>query len=121
MKIKKVYRSAFERQIGEAVSIHIEKKKGNILMNGKSEYNRCKIPRISMDTESEALKKLKEEEVIEKERKARIKLLRKRKKEDKDLVGTCDRIVKENKEIWDNRYWVRSQQKEKTIEFVWFC
>ena len=41
MRVKGSFRSAMERQIGEAIAIDREKRDGKILMNSKSEYNRC--------------------------------------------------------------------------------
>ena len=48
MKILSIHQTAFERQIREAVMIH--KYTGTRLMNSKTEYNRCSIPRIVMKT-----------------------------------------------------------------------
>ena len=45
MKILKSTRSAFERQIME--SVLIQQNRGHYLMNSKSEYNRCAIPRLT--------------------------------------------------------------------------
>ena len=47
MKVVKFHRSALSRQVGEAIRIH---KRGTIL-NSKSEYNRCKITRLSLGVE----------------------------------------------------------------------
>ena len=72
MKILSSHKSAFERQIAEAVLIH--KYLGPMLLNSKSEYNRCKIPRIVMklgdDEPEEDPDKKSEREAIE-----RIRLL----------------------------------------------
>ena len=46
IKVLSNHKSAFERQIREAVLIH--RFSGPLLMNSKSEYNRCIIPRISI-------------------------------------------------------------------------
>ena len=46
MRIVKEARSAFERQIAE--SFHIQnQKKNNIILNSKSEYNSCALPRLT--------------------------------------------------------------------------
>ena len=47
MKILKRHKSAFVRQISEAVLIEMHCEKDTIL-NSKSEYNRCQIPRLSV-------------------------------------------------------------------------
>ena len=44
MCIVKSFKTSFERQIGEAVKISSEKRKGTMLLNSKAEYNRCSIP-----------------------------------------------------------------------------
>ena len=68
MKILSSHKSAFERQIREAVLI--DKYSGPYLMNSKVEYNRCSIPRIQMTfgnktiVEDDALA-IKEKEIIE--------------------------------------------------------
>ena len=48
MKLRRQYKTALERQIGEAVAILEEKEKGTLLMNSKSEFNRCQLPRKSV-------------------------------------------------------------------------
>ena len=46
MKVRSQFRTALERQVGEAVVISREKILGTNLLNSKAEYNRCKIHRI---------------------------------------------------------------------------
>ena len=46
MRIIKKARSAFERQVSESVQIQIARK-GNFILNSKSEYNRCALPRLT--------------------------------------------------------------------------
>ena len=72
------FKSALERQIGEAVSIEKEKERGKTLMNSKSEFNRCSLPRITFDlrNHSEQLADLREEEDKEKEIREKIRKLR---------------------------------------------
>ena len=47
MRVRNVFRTALERQIGEAVAIDMEQRKRMELLNSKSEYNRCQIPGIT--------------------------------------------------------------------------
>ena len=47
MKIHSFRKSAFERQVAEAVTIQ-QVQKNHHLMNSKSEYRACKIPRITI-------------------------------------------------------------------------
>ena len=44
-RIVRQCRSAFNRQIGE--SVEIQNNKNHFLLNSKSEYNRCALPRLS--------------------------------------------------------------------------
>ena len=53
------------------------------LLNSKSEFNRCSLPRISAGDSKELLEKLQEEETAEKEVKANIRCLKKRKNKEK--------------------------------------
>ena len=55
MRVRNSFRSALDRQIGEAVAIDVERRKGKQLMNSKSEYNRCTIPRITTKTLKETV------------------------------------------------------------------
>ena len=79
MRIKNTAKSAFERQISESVLIQLESKEHNIL-NSRSEYNRCALPRLTTklgEAEFETWKKetleekRKEEELEKKIRKMR--------------------------------------------------
>ena len=47
MKLRRRYKTALEGQIGEAVAILEEKEKGTEIINSKSEFNRCSLPRIT--------------------------------------------------------------------------
>ena len=68
MKVKDNFKTAIERQVAEAVSIAREKIAGKKLMNSRSEYNRCKIPRINT-------KENNSEEEIEREEEDRVNSL----------------------------------------------
>ena len=46
VKVLKFARTAFERQISESVLIQ-EKRETSHILNSKSEYNRCSIPRLT--------------------------------------------------------------------------
>ena len=83
VRLRKQYKTALERQIGEAVTILVEKEKGTQLMNSESEFNRCKLPRISAEDSEELLERLKEEDEAEKEIKANIRCMKKRKNGEK--------------------------------------
>ena len=47
MRVLKRHKSALERQVHESILIEMKQKEGNIL-NSKSGYNRCLIPRLSI-------------------------------------------------------------------------
>ena len=80
MKIKCTAKSAFERQVMESVLIQQESSKHNIL-NSKSEYNRCALPRLTTKLGEEDFEKWKKEQIEEKKKeedlKKKIRLLRK--------------------------------------------
>ena len=75
-------RSAFERQIAEVVKIEIKSRKGVKLLNSKSEFNRCEIPRLTVSN-NQAVKEFQEEQEEKKRLKNSLKTLRKRKKDEK--------------------------------------
>ena len=64
MKIISSYRDPLTRQVSEAV--RIEMRGGNTL-NSKTEYNRCRIPRLVIDQEVWQKMKMKEKEILEEE------------------------------------------------------
>ena len=66
MRVRNSFRSALERQVGEAVAIDVEKRKGKCLMNSKSEYNRCSIPRITTKSIKETVDEKEKENEDEK-------------------------------------------------------
>ena len=115
MRVIRNYKTPLERQVGEAVAIKEAQEKGYTLMNSKSESNRCIIPRITMDTENETSKRLREEEEVERENKKKVKLLRKRKAErkDEDLRELCSRMLRENNMRWEKRKKEEVKKKEE--------
>ena len=63
MRTVSFYRTALARQVGEAVRIRRRGGAGSIL-NSKSEYDRCRIPRLVIEQEDEEeIKKTLEEEL----------------------------------------------------------
>ena len=87
MRMRSQYKTALQRQIGEAIAILEEKENMVELLNSKSEYNRCSLPRISAGDTKEWLEKLQEEETAEKQVKVNIRCLKKqknRKKKEKE-------------------------------------
>jgi hypothetical protein len=66
MQAIKFHRSAFERQVHEAVLIQANR--GHNILNSRSEYNRCALPRLGTKL-GERETKEKRQEVEEEERK----------------------------------------------------
>ena len=65
MRAIKYYRTALSRQIGEACRIRRRGGQGNIL-NSKSEYDRCRIPRLIVEEQDmEKLNRIDEQELQE--------------------------------------------------------
>ena len=79
MRIVRNARSAFERQIAESVIIQSEKK-NHFILNSKSEYNRCALPRLTAKvgnfTIDELERKKKDEKEREKELMSKIRALK---------------------------------------------
>ena len=72
MQVVKYTRSSFERQILESVQIQQERGHHHLL-NSKSEYNRCLIPRLTAQLgRVEADRKIREEEREEREVEQRV-------------------------------------------------
>ena len=67
MKVIQYSKSSFERQIRESVQIQAERKDHHLL-NSRSEYNRCSVPRLSAQMGDSEYKKV-EKEIEEEKRK----------------------------------------------------
>ena len=111
MRLRKNYRTPIERQIGEAVAIDVERRKGTTLMNSKSEYNRCKIARISTKSDKETMKEMEKETEVEEILKKEMKEIRIKKREKKREEETS----KENKR---KRQKIEEIEKDKENEKV---
>ena len=107
VKVIRYTRSAFERQILESFLIHDKNSKSDIL-NSKSEYNRCALPRLTSKlgehTYGEEEKRAREEKKKEEEMEERVRVLRKsinvrRRKEDQEQS--------KEREIESQRRWKR--------------
>ena len=66
MRMVKAHRSAFNRQISESVEIQ-HQKIDHFILNSKSEYNRCALPRLTAKVGEENSKKMEKEKREEKE------------------------------------------------------
>jgi len=76
MRVRNVFKTILERQVGEALAIDYEKKQRKSLMKSKSKYNRCTLPGISTRNPKEQIKELEEEKEEEDELKKEVKKLR---------------------------------------------
>merc|ERR1712055_515339 len=86
MKILKFHKSSFERQIDEAVKIQYNR--NHKILNSKSEFNRCKLPRLGLkwggkefNSEKEMDKEIDE---MEKTLEEKIRQLRKRRSKERN-------------------------------------
>ena len=88
MRVVGFYKTALSRQIGEAVRIDRRGGAGNIL-NSKSEYDRCRIPRLVL--EEQDMEKLIEEE-------------------EQEITANC-MIVEEQTSRWGSRKYKEREQE----------
>ena len=101
IRIRQTFRSALERQVSEAVTIHQAQRDGYKLMNSKSEYSRCIVPRIKIEDNKQILERLIGEKEKEKRINEEIRNMKKRK--DDPLATVCDEIISENSKRWKKR------------------
>merc|ERR1711954_410509 len=71
MRLIRTHKTAFNRQISESVEIQNQKKE-HLILNSKSEYNRCALPRLTAKIGEESYGKKEEEKKVEQ----RIKVIR---------------------------------------------
>ena len=88
MKVIKAHRTPFTRQIHEAVLIQMNEKNG--ILNSKSEFNRCQLPRLSIMMGVKEVLENKEKEMTEEEEEDCMKK-EKRKNEKDDLFNEVDK------------------------------
>ena len=66
MRLVKSHRTAFNRQISESVEIQSQKR-DHFILNSKSEYNRCALPRLTARIGEESYKNMEKQKKAEKE------------------------------------------------------
>ena len=108
MKIRYTARSAFERQIMESVLIQQESSAHNIL-NSKSEYNRCALPRVTTKLGEEEFEEWRKEKLEEKKKEddleRRIRILRKERNRGRQVqINTKHLPPKKKRKIADGQY-----------------
>ena len=118
MRVRNVFRTALERQIGEAVAIDMEQRKGMELLNSKSEYNRCQIPRITTRSAKEMLEE--KEMEVENEKKVtseirKMKMMKKSKRESEKKIRNDENGKEKKRKLnYENREKV--EKKENSID-----
>ena len=129
MKVLKYTQTSFERQIRESVIIQSERTKHNIL-NSRSEYNRCSLPRLCTQIGDEAYEQYGKEidkEKLEEERiENKIRNLRKERNKARMHPTREQGPAKKRRKVHENEYinikeiWgepkVGEQQKNKNPE-----
>ena len=113
VRVRRKYVKAFERQVGEAIAIEQEQLKGTVLLNSKSEFNRCSVPRLTLGTYKDNIEEMKKEEKEEKRLKEEIRKLRKRKPEEEgNLKKICEEMISENYLPWKKRRIEEENKRE---------
>ena len=83
MRLRSSFRSPLDRQVGEAIAIDRESRKGTVIMNSKSEYNRCTIARINTKSDKDFREENEREEEKERKLKEEMKMIKKKKEREK--------------------------------------
>ena len=113
MKIVKYCQTSFERQILESVLIQSERKHHNIL-NSRSEYNRCSLPRLTTKMGEDSYKEFGKE--IENEKNEEIKI----EKKIRELRKIKNKArLHPTKEIGSKRRKINEENKYITINEIW--
>ena len=120
MKILRFHRSPFERQIHESVSI--QNNRDHHLLNSKAEFNRCALPRLSLELGESSYKEQREREQEErnkeKELEAKIEELKrragKRKKKKPEFFEIEENPHKRRKKEGKSRNSGEEMKKKKT-------
>ena len=125
MKIIRTCKTSFERQVYESVAIQQEREQHHLL-NSRSEYNRCSLPRLSTQLGENEYKKLNKELHNEKQQEelieSKIRNLRKQRNKERlmpvksENMGTKRRKININNEyITIQEIWGEPEKTEQTI------
>ena len=119
MRICKAANSAFDRQIAESVLIQANKT-DHFILNSKSEYNRCALPRLTakignytLDELEEGKKKEKEEERKLTQKLRNLKMLKSKERRETPTNMT---MPAEKKRKIDQHFNVRVLQKKEKLD-----
>ena len=123
MKIIRTCKSSFERQIYESVSIQHERKE-HIVLNSRSEYNRCSLPRLSAQIGDKEYEEYSKELEMEKEQEEKleqqIKNLRKQRNKARllpakeQIQGTKRRKIDHEKYVTIQEIWAQPETPSQT-------
>ena len=113
MKVVKYCQSSFERQVLESVLIQSERKHHNIL-NSRSEYNRCSLPRLSTKMGEDSYKEFGQEIENEKNEELRIekKIRELRKEKNKARLHPTKKVGPKRRKINEENNYI-------TINEIW--
>ena len=135
IKVVRFTRTSFERQILE--SVVLQENRDHYLLNSKSEYNRCAIPRLASKmgeneykrrAKEEKEEKMREEEIQAKVRKMRKERNRRRRKDDDEeeekileeeiesREGNVERRCSKKRKIEDKTVEVKSVEDSSSVE-----
>ena len=109
----KYCQSSFERQVLESVLIQSERKHHNIL-NSRSEYNRCSLPRLSTKMGEDSYKEFGQEIENEKNGELRIKKKIRELRKEKNKAR-----LHPTKEVGPKRRKINEQNNYITINEIW--
>ena len=114
LKVLRFTRTSFERQILESVQLQANRERH--LLNSKSEYNRCAIPRLSSKIGEKEYRKWSADEKEEREKDLQIEMkVRKLRK-----LRNKNRIYKEMREE-DEEINRNSKRRRRNLELVQNC
>ena len=121
MRIIRSCQSSFERQVYESVAIQQERKSHHIL-NSRSEFNRCSLPRIAAQIGENEYEKcseeLKQEKIEEEKLEKMIIMLRKKKNKARLIPSKSEPTGAKRRKINDQEYisikeiWGKPKQSE---------
>ena len=122
MKILRTCKSSFERQIYESVAIQHERKEHHIL-NSRTEYNRCSIPRLSTQVGDKEFEKYSKELREEKEQEEKLEQMARKIRKERNKArlrpskepnqGTKRRKINDQEYITITEVWGAPEKSEQ--------
>ena len=117
MRIARTTKTAFNRQILESVHIQSKKTK-HIILNSKSEYNRCALPRLTAKMGEASYDKMEKEKIEEKEAEKKLKtkirnLKIKKSKEKRETTSRKEQPAEKKRKITEDHMKVIQEERKK--------